>query len=130
MNNVSNVHLGLLIHRVTLSIFMMTHGWPKFLRLFEAEIRFGDPIGIGVLPSLILVVIGELVAPLCIVIGFKVRWASAFPIATMVVAAFVAHADDPFATKEKALLFLLGFVLIAICGSGKYALDNRLGKKI
>ena len=129
MNN-TNVNLGLLIHRVTLSFFMTTHGWPKFLRFFDEEIRFGDPIGIGVLPSLVLVVIGELVAPLAIIIGFKARWASAFPIATMLVAAFVAHADDPFATKEKALLFLLGFVVIAVCGPGKYALDERLSKKI
>ena len=40
-------------------------------------------------------------------------------------AVFVVHAADPIGTKEKALLFLIGFVVIAICGAGKYSLDRR-----
>lgn len=39
----------------------------------------------------------------------------------MSVAAFLRHADDPYATKEKALLF--GCVAFLLIGSGKYGLD-------
>ena len=36
--------MGLLVLRVGLSLMMLTHGWGKFNRLFEEEIKFGDPL--------------------------------------------------------------------------------------
>lgn len=117
--------LGLLILRVCSSILMLTHGLPKFLKLIAANFEFGDPLGIGAAPSLFLAVIGEFICPIFIIIGFKTRWATVPTIITMLVAAFIVHASDPYQVKEKALLFLLTFTVILLVGPGKYSLDKR-----
>lgn len=122
--------MGLLVLRVGLSLMMLTHGWGKFNRLFEEEIKFGDPIGLGPTVSLYLVVLAEFIAPILIILGFKTRWMAFFPAFAMGVAAFVAHGDDPFARKEKALLYLCGYLAVLLCGPGRYALDARLRQKI
>lgn len=109
---------------------MLTHGLPKLNRLLSGEgSNFPDPLGVGNELSLILTVLGEVVAPVLVMIGLSTRLA-ALPVAfAMGVAAFVIHGSDPFARKEMALLFLLGFLTIVIMGSGKYALDSLLGKR-
>lgn len=122
--------LGLFVLRVGLSLMMLTHGWGKFNRLFAEEIKFGDPIGLGSTLSLYLIVLAEFIAPILIILGFKTRWIVFFPAFAMGVAAFVAHGDDPFARKEKALLYLCGYLAVLLCGPGRYALDARLRQKI
>ena len=119
---------GLLLLRLSFSAMLLTHGYGKFLRIFEPDIKFMDFLGLGATVSLFLAVLGEFIAPILIMIGYKTRLVTLFPIVTMAVAAFIAHADDPFAKKEKALLFLFGFIAIALCGAGKYALDQRFKK--
>ena len=115
--------------RVVLSSFVLTHGLSKWERLFADEIKFGNPIGLGPELSLVLIVIAEVVAPLFIIMGFKTRWATLFPIIAMDVAAFVVHADDPFGKMEKALLYLFGYLLLAMTGPGKYSLDHLLDRE-
>jgi len=39
--------ISIFIARVVFSILLMTHGLPKFNRLFEDKIRFADSIGLG-----------------------------------------------------------------------------------
>ena len=41
------------------------------------------------------------------------------------VAAFVAHGSDPFAKKELALLYLIGFSTLFLAGPGSYCVDKR-----
>jgi len=43
----------------------------------------------------------------------------------MAAAAFVVHAGDPFGVKEKALLYLIGFTVIALMGAGKISMDKK-----
>ena len=107
---------------------MITHGIPKFYRIFEEKIRFADPIGLGKELSLYLATFSELIAPALIIIGLKTRFFSVFPVITMIVAAFIVHGDDPFKKMEPALLFLVGFSVILINGPGKISLDYYLGK--
>ena len=103
---------------------MMTHGFPKFMKLVNGDFGFANPIGIGELPSLVLTVVGELICPVLVLIGYKTKWSAIPPIITMTVAAFIVHASDSFGTKEKALLFLFGFIAIALFGGGKYSVDR------
>ena len=117
--------IGKLILRVSFSVLMLTHGWGKLNRLFADEVKFGDPLGIGSVPTLILAVLAEFVAPILIIIGFKTKWISLLPIATMAVAVLVVHVNDPFKRQELALLYLAGFVAIALIGPGKYSIDKR-----
>ena len=116
---------GLLILRVGVSALMLTHGYGKFLRLFTDPTDFGDPIGLGPTISLILAVIGEFVAPILIIIGYKTKLAAIPELITMLVAAFVVHASDPIGTKEKALLYAVCYLAIAFTGAGKYSIDKK-----
>jgi putative oxidoreductase len=117
--------LGLALLRIVPSLFMLTHGFPKFQNLISGDIKFGDPIGIGDTLSLILAVIGELVCPILIIIGYKTRWAALPAAITMAVAAFIVHTADPFGKKELALLYLTFFVVIMMVGPGKYSIDKK-----
>ena len=125
MKNNTLVHLGLAILRIVPSIFLMTHGYPKLMKLINGNTEFGDPFGIGQAPSLFLAVIGEFICPLLMIIGFKTRWAAIPSAITMFVAAFMVHSADPFSVKEKALLFLVIFIVIMLLGPGKYSVDNK-----
>lgn len=121
--------IGKLILRLGMGGFMITHGWPKLMKLFAAgPIEFGDPIGLGPTLSLILTVFAEFVCSILLIVGFKTKWA-AIPLAfTMLVAAFVVHGDDPFSRQEKALMYAVAYIVIALIGAGKYSLDGKLGK--
>ena len=123
------IHAGLLLWRVALSSFFLTHGLSKWERLFADEIKFADPIGMGPEVSLFLVVVAEVFAPLFVIMGFKTRWASVFPIIAMFVAAFIVHGDDPFRKMEMALLYFFGYLLLALTGPGKYSLDYLLSRE-
>ena len=121
MNNIA-----LLLLRVVFAGSMLYgHGLSKFYRLIEGNLSFANPIGIGEAPTLVLAVFSEFLAPLFILIGFKTKIFSFFPAATMFVAAFIVHLSDPFARKEKAILFLIGFIVIMMMGPGKYSIDRK-----
>ncbi|RXJ45621.1 DoxX family protein [Gelidibacter gilvus] len=117
--------LALAILRVGFSGMLLTHGVPKIKILLENPGGFSDPLGVGNTVSLILALIGEVVAPIFIILGLKTRIAAIPAIGTMAVAAFIVHAQDSFGTKEKALLYLIGFIVIALVGAGKYSVDKK-----
>src|SRR6056297_32581 len=125
MNNSPLKAIGLAFFRISMSLMMVTHGLPKFQKLIAGDFEFGDPIGIGATPSLFLAVIGEFICPILVIVGYKTRLASIPTAITMLVAAFIAHSDDPFGSKEKALLYLVTFITIALLGPGKYSIDKR-----
>jgi len=116
--------LALAILRIGASALMLTHGIPKIKNLFADSIEFPDPLGIGAPTSLTLVLIGEVIGPLFIIFGFRTKLAAIFPIITMLVAFFFVHLNDPFGKQEKALLFLMAFLVILLAGPGKYSIDK------
>lgn len=121
-------NLASLILRLGLSSMMLTHGWGKFNKLISGDLSFGNPIGIGEGPSLFLAVVGEFLCPILLIVGYKSRLSSIPPAITMLVAALIVHADDPFRKQEFPLLYFFGFVVIFLLGSGKYSLDWKLKK--
>jgi putative oxidoreductase len=121
---------GLLILRLGTGGLMLPHGWSKLNRLIEGlssseGVQFYDWLGIGSTASLALTVLGELVAPLMVVIGWKSRWGAALMSITMGVAAFMVHWEDPLSDKEHALLFFFPAVALAFMGPGKWSLDRK-----
>ncbi|TXG35425.1 DoxX family protein [Seonamhaeicola maritimus] len=122
--NKNLIDLALLILRFGSGGLMLTHGIPKISKLFESPIKFSNPIGLGETPSLILTLIGEVLAPIFMIIGFKTKIASVPAIITMFVAAFVIHLSDPIGKKEKAILYLMCFVVLFLTGAGKYSIDS------
>lgn len=117
--------VGLAFFRISISAMMLMHGLPKFQKLIAGDFEFGDPIGIGAAPSLFLAVIGEFVCPILIIIGYKTRFASIPAAITMLVAGFIVHSTDPFGSKEKAFLYLVAFITIALLGPGKFSIDRK-----
>jgi len=121
MNNIA-----LLILRVVFAGSMLYgHGLGKLNRLLEGNLSFSNPLGIGEIPTLILAVFSEFLAPVFIIIGYKTKFFSFFPAATMFVAIFIVHWGDPFVRVEKALLFLTVFVILMMTGPGKYSIDRK-----
>ncbi|GEQ86584.1 hypothetical protein ULMS_20920 [Patiriisocius marinistellae] len=121
----STYHIGLLFLRLTFSAMMLTHGIPKLMKLIQGNMEFGDPIGIGSVPSFILIVIAEVICPLLIIIGYRTRIASIPVVIAMGVAAFIVHGADALATKEKALLYLFAFASITLLGPGRHSVDKK-----
>lgn len=119
----------LLALRLIIGILMLTHGWPKFQTLIVGNIQFPDPIGIGAIASLALVVFAEVLCSILLMIGFATRIASIVLIINMLVAVFLVHGADPLAKKELAILYLLIYVTLLVTGSGKYGVDAAIGKK-
>ena len=121
----ASIDFGLLLMRVGFSAGMMTHGYGKFLKVIQGNFEFGDPIGIGPTVSLILAAIGEFIAPILIILGWKTRLATIFPTLTMLVAFAITHDGDPFSRKEKAFVYLIAFLTLYFTGPGKYSLGKE-----
>ena len=125
-------HLDILVLllRISIAAFMITHGWPKFLKLLEGgEIQFGNPIGLGPALSFILVVFAEFFCSVLIGIGLGTRLATIPLMFTMFVAAFISHGDDPFRRKETALLYILLYITLLVTGSRKYSIEYLISRK-
>lgn len=122
----ASTSFGLLIFRVALSAMMLTHGYPKFLKVINGNFQFGDPLGIGVEASLILAAFGECVCSILLILGLTTRYALIPLMITMIVALATVHIDDPFRGQEKAFLYLLSYLFLLITGPGKYSLDKKL----
>jgi putative oxidoreductase len=125
----SGTHFSLLLLRLSAGGFMLTHGYPKLQRLLSGEMQFGDPLGLGPEVSLVLAVFAEFFCSILVVLGLGTRLAVIPLIVTMAVAAFIVHADDPFARKEMALIYLVSYVVLLLTGSGKISLDQILFKR-
>lgn len=121
--------LGLLILRAGAGLMMMGHGWGKVADLFTGRHEFPDPIGIGSGASLALAAFAEFLCSLAVVVGFRARLAAIPVLITMLVAALIFHAGDPWAKKELAVLFAVAFAAIALLGAGRFSVDSMLGKR-
>ena len=126
MNETRN-DIGLLILRVGIGVFMLAaHGWGKLANFGELAGTFPDPIGLGSTVSLVLVIFAEVLCALLVVLGLGTRFAAVPLLVTMLVAAFVVHADDPWSRKEFALLYAIPFLTLIFTGGGRFALDSLI----
>lgn len=127
--NLESTHLMLLVIRIAVAAFMLTHGYPKLQKLLAGgEIQFGDPIGVGVHTSLVLAVFAEFVCSILIFLGLATRLATLPLIVTMAIAVFIVHAADPFVNKELGLLYLLIYLVLLVVGAGKYSIDQLISR--
>lgn len=122
--------LLILALRIVFGILLMSHGVQKWANFSAMSDSFPDPLGIGSQLSLILAIFGEMVCSIAFIFGFLYRLAMIPMIFTMCMAFFVIHANDPFATKELAFVYLVVFILLYITGPGKYSLDHFIAKAL
>lgn len=124
--NLSLVHIWLLVFRIGVAGFMLTHGYPKLIKVLNGDMQFGDPFGIGAEISLILAAFAEAICSFLIIIGLGARLATIPIIITMATAAFIVHANDPLSQQELPIIYLLAFITILITGPGKYSIDQKI----
>lgn len=73
--------------------------------------------------------LAEFAGGLLLALGLLTRPAAFFMAFTMAVAAFGAHAADPFQKKEMALLYLVISLFFVIYGAGKFSIDRFISKR-
>ena len=126
-----NIDIGLLIFRLTLGILMFMHGLHKVI--YGLEGIKGMLVEAG-LPSFLAygVHLGETIAAILMIVGFRTRLASIMYTGVMVVAFLMAHMDPLFALgksgawlHEGIALFLFGGLGLIFTGGGKYALSSK-----
>lgn len=116
--------IGLLILRVFAGLALaFGHGMgkmPPSERFVERVSAMGFPGG-----ELFawLAALAEVVGGFLIALGLLTRPVAVFVACHMAIVAAVAHANDPFSGKEKALLFLAIFISFAFTGAGRNSLD-------
>lgn len=120
------INFSLFLLRIGISLLMLTHGWPKFQKTLAGDWTFGDPLGVGAGPSLLLATGAEFIGSILLILGLLTRFAVVPLMVTMIVAVVVVHADDPFPRKELGLLYLIPYIVILINGPGSYSLDHYL----
>ncbi len=126
--------LSLLLLRLSVGGLMLFHGYHKLIygvsgiegaltaRGIPAFLAFG-------------VYIGEVVAPLMILLGYKAKIGGMLQAFTMLVAFMLVHTGDLFKVTshggwaiELLVLFLFGSIVISLLGSGAYSLSRGKGK--
>jgi putative oxidoreductase len=125
---------ALLILRVAIGCFMLVHGLPKLHMLVNGgAIRFENPFGIGVIPSLLFAVFAEVFCSILVILGFGTRLAVLPLMVTTAVAIFIIHVPDGFQKQEPAAHYLLVYFFLLFSGSGKFSIDylisNYLNKR-
>lgn len=122
--------IGLLVLRLGLGLFMAgLHGWGKLTKVANGDMSFGDPIGIGEGPSLVLATFAEFACSILLVLGLFTRLACIPLIVTMAVAAFIVHGGDPWGDKELAFLYLCGYITLLLTGPGRFSVDALILKR-
>lgn len=122
--------IGKLILRVMVGGLLLFHGMDKILH------------GIGYIEKMMIVqglpryiaygvYIGEVAAPILLILGWKSRWWAGVIVINMAVAIYLVQLRSFFAlgahgswALETPMLFLLGALAISFLGSGKYALSK------
>ena len=72
----------------------------------------------------------EFLGGIFLAFGLMTRVSAFFVSATMFVAGFIRHADDPFGSAEKAYLFFTIGLVYLVIGAGRYSADALLRRKL
>lgn len=122
---------GKLILRITLGVLILLHGVSKLTKGVSGI--EGMLQGVGLPASFALgVYIGEVLAPILVLIGFYARVGAGLIVVNMLFAVLLAHSHEVFAlTKNGAWalelqgMFLFTALAIAFMGPGRYSINRR-----
>ena len=128
--------VGKFLLRISLGLLMLSHGLSKMFHGIDG-IK-GLVLSKG-LPEMLAygVYLGEVIAPICLVIGLKVRLSSLVMSMTMVMAIALAHSHEIFQLSkhgspviELPLLYLLcGLALLSLGGGKILSPDHYFSKR-
>ncbi len=120
----------LLVLRLCFGTLLLTHGLAKVTHYYDLVDTFPDPIGLGSRASLLLAIFAELFCAAGCILGLLFRPAMIPIVLNMAVAFFVVHRNDPLASKELALCYLVIFTMLLITGPGRFALDEWIARRL
>ncbi|MET1260687.1 DoxX family protein [Flagellimonas sp. DF-77] len=120
--------LGLLALRVLVAGLLIFHGIGNllngyaFIKSMMAQSGLPEFMAYGAF-------LGEIVAPVFMILGYKVRLASLLVAGTMLVAIFTTHLGDVFSLNqfggwaiELQAFYLFGALVVFLVGAGNYAI--------
>jgi len=125
---------GRLVLRLTVGLLLLFHGVAKLEggigSISAALTQVGMPAAFGY-----LVYIGEVLAPLLIIVGVWTRVAAFVVVINMVVAVALVHAGELLSIDrtggyglELQALYLFSALVIALIGAGRYSVGGARGR--
>ncbi|WP_336513796.1 DoxX family protein [Pollutibacter soli] len=121
-------NLSMFILRIGLGALMIPHGYDKLVHFAQYKKNFINFLGMGSSISLGLVVFSEFFCAAFLIMGLFTRFAVIPLIISTSVAVIQAHGGAIFGDGEHGSLFIVGFIVILLCGPGKASLDGIAGK--
>ncbi|WP_350284764.1 DoxX family protein [uncultured Croceitalea sp.] len=126
-----NADIGVLILRLLVGGLILFHGFGNllsgytFIKSMMLQSGLPEFLSYGAF-------IGEIVAPIFLIIGYKERLASLFVALTMLVAILTTHSSEIFALNqfggwaiELQAFYLFGAIAIFFTGRGKIAVSTK-----
>jgi len=130
----NNQDLGKLVLRVTLGVLILLHGIAK---LIGGPGFILDVVTKAGLPSALAygVYIGEVFAPLLLIVGAWTRLAAIIIVVNMLFALYLVHAADMFTLSktggwalELQGMYLFSALAVALLGAGRYSMGGHDGR--
>ena len=126
-----SVDAGLLTLRLSFSVpLVLVHGLPKLAALSDVAPSFPDPLGIGVVPSLLAAGAAEVVGGVLVAAGGMTRLACVPIMGSLAVATWIVNGGQPFLFQEKPFVFLMAYVALFLAGPGRFSVDWLVARRL
>lgn len=126
MNESRTQDTGLLFLRVSGALFLLwVHGLPKLFGYSEQLKLIEDPFHLGAHLTLLLAIFAEVLCPLLIIAGVRVRLACLPILAVLLIAMLVVHPEWTLLEGQFGWLLLIIFTSILIAGPGRLVVSQR-----
>ena len=130
--NSNHQELGKFVLRVTIGLLILLHGIAKVTHGVDGIAGMLEAKG---LPGVLAygAYVGEVLAPLMLIVGFQTRIAAILVAVNMLFAIGLAHAGEVFALNaqsggwaiELQGMFLFGAIAVALLGAGRFSFDRK-----
>jgi putative oxidoreductase len=124
----TSFNIAVLIIRVTFGLLLLiNHGIDKLKHFAEKQSSFPDPLHIGHMPSLMLVLFAEVFCTVFVVLGLFTR-IMAIPLVISFAVIVLLVNKSYSGPAEGGVFFFAAFFSILLMGPGKYSIDGAMGK--
>ena len=130
----NNQDIAKLLLRLTCGGILLFHGWHKvFVEIDHVKVMVKN----AGMPEVFAYgnLIGEFVAPIMVLVGFKTRIAALIIAFNMLMSVLIGHRDIMFSVNdfggwmiETNMLYMMTAVVLFFAGAGKYSVSRGVGK--
>jgi putative oxidoreductase len=107
-------------------LMIINHGMPKIMQFASLQAKFYNFLGMGSKASLLLTLFAEIFCSLFVAIGLFTRLTVIPLIIMFFVIIFMVNPNGSLADNEMAILFLIAFLTILLCGPGRISVDGLM----